>query len=119
MPLGITPVVIDLARVRSRRDLDAACKRAGQGEDFWDAMITLERQSKRQRLAIIFHNLDGCAGAPGKDSVVDLVWMEAKNRCRGCLVIFTARDADFVARCFDQYTTCRSFIHQVSLFGGD
>jgi hypothetical protein len=118
-PLGITPVIIDLARVRSRRDLDAACRRAGQGEDFWDAMIKLEAEAKRQRLAIVFHNLDGCTGALDEDTVVDLVWMDTKNHCRGCLVIFTARDPDFVARCFDRYTTCRSFIHQVSLFSGD
>ena len=118
-PLRIRSVVIDLGSVQSRRDLDAACRRTGQGEDFWDAMIKLETEAKRQRLAIVFHNLDGCAGALDEDTVVDLVWMEAKNHCRGCVVIFTARDPDFVARCFDRYTTCRSFIHQVSLFGGD
>jgi hypothetical protein len=117
MPLGIKPVVIDLRRVRSRQDLDSACKRAGRELGFWDAMIGLEREAKWQRLAIVFHNLDACAGTPGEGPVVDMVWMEAKNRLRGCVAIFTARDANFVARCFGRYTTCRSFIHQISLFG--
>lgn len=80
-------------------------------------MLRLERQAKRRRVAIIFHNFDGCSGAPGEDTVVDQVWIEAKDHCRGCLVIFTARDPDFVVRCFERFKDCRGFVHQIVIPG--
>jgi hypothetical protein len=112
--LGFKLAVIDLGFVRSRRDLDLACRRAALGAEFFAAMIKLERQAKRQRLAVVFHNFDGCFGSPGEDSVVDLVWMEAKNGCRGCKVIFTARNPDFVARCFRQFENCLGFVQLIT-----
>jgi hypothetical protein len=112
-PLQIKPVVIDLGPVRLRRDLDAACRRAALGEVFFDAMIKLERQATRRGLAVVFHNFDGCFGSPGEDSVIDLVWMEAKNRCRGCKVIFTARNPAFVERCFKQFQNCRGVVREI------
>ncbi len=115
--LHIKPIVINLGAVRSRRGLDAACKRAHQGVDFVDAMLKLQRQAKQRRLAVVFHNFDACFGSPGEDSVIDLVWMEAKNHCTGCKVIFTARNPDFVARCFDRYPNCRALVWQITVAG--
>jgi len=115
--LHIKPVVIDLGPVRLRRDLDAACRRAALGGGFFDAMIKLERLvqrlATRRHLAVIFHNFDGCFGSPGEDSVIDLVWMEAKNRCRGCKVIFTASNPAFVERCIRQFQNCRGVVREI------
>ena len=39
--LGFEPAIIDMGSVQTRRDLDAACKRAALGADFFDAMVRL------------------------------------------------------------------------------
>ena len=46
---------------------------------------------------------------------MDLVWIEAKNHCGTSLMVFTATDPDFVARCFDRYPNCRAFVCQITV----
>jgi hypothetical protein len=106
-------VVIDLDKAQSRRDLDKACRRAGQGKDFVDAMLRLERQAKRRRLAIVYHIFDACFGSSGEDEVINLLWIGGENHCRCCKVIFTDRNPAFVARCFRNFQNCLGFVHKI------
>lgn len=114
-PAGIILAVIDLAAVRTRADLDLAVKRATRGADFYGGMRRLIRQAQHRRLAIVFHNFDGCSGSDGEEFVRYRVWFEARNHCGSAIFVFTATDPAFVARCFGQFPNCRTFVYPVDL----
>ena len=119
LPLGYRLAVIDLTPVRSRRDLDLAVARATQGRDFYGGIRRLLREAQRRRIAIVFHNLDGCSGTACEDYVVYRVWMEARNHCGSTHVVITARDPDFVVRCFERYEHCRGLVVPIQMAGKD
>lgn len=107
--------VIDLSRVHSRKGLDMAVQRATGSKDFYGGMRKLLRRAQRRRLAIVFHNLDGCSGSFGEEYVVYRVWMEARNHCGSTNVVFTARDPDFVVRCLERYELGRGLVCPINL----
>jgi hypothetical protein len=114
-PLGIRVAVVDLAAVRSRKDLDFAVRRATRGADFYGGMRILLREAQRRPLAIVFHNLDSCSASAEEDYVLYRVWSEAKNHCGSALVFFTATNPDFVAKCYERFEPCRAFVRQFNL----
>lgn len=116
--LGYKVVVLALGSVRSRSDLDAAVRRAKLGSCFGNGMWKLERQALGRRLAIVFHDLDGCSGSADEDYVVDAIWMQAVEHCGDYLVVFTARDGDFVERCFKRFGPCRAFVYPIRFSSG-
>jgi hypothetical protein len=93
--------------------LDAAVRSAKLGAGFVNGMGQLERKARRRRLAIVFHDLDGCSGSAGEDCVIDAIWMQARHHCGDYLVVFTVRNADFVGRIFNRFEPCRSFVKQI------
>ena len=119
LPLRFRVAVIDLSRVRSRRDLDAAVGRATQSKDFYGGMRRLLREAQRRRLVIVFHNLDGCSSLACEDYVVYRVWMEARNHCGSTHVVITVRDPEFVGRCFERYEHCRGLVYPIKLAADD
>jgi len=113
--VGRRVCVIDLGRVRSRRDLDRAVRRATRRVDFYSGMRSLERVAQRLPMGIVFHDLDGCFGSPGEAAVIYRVWSEAVNHCRSSLVAFTARNPEFCARCFETLASGRTTVYRSSL----
>jgi hypothetical protein len=111
--MGFKVVVVDLGNVRSRRGLDVAVRRATRGRDFYGGMRLLQRQAMRRRLAVVFRDFDGCLGLPCEDSVTYRIVMEVRHHCPTPLVVFTARSADFVARCCDRYNSFREYVRIV------
>jgi hypothetical protein len=111
--LGHKVVVLPLGSVRSQVGLDAAVRSAKLGAGFVNGMGQLERKARRRRLAIVFHDLDGCSGSAGEDCVIDAIWMQARHHCGDYLVVFTVRNADFVGRIFNRFEPCRSFVKQI------
>jgi hypothetical protein len=111
---GYKLVIIDLASVQSRFGLDAAVRRATLGKDFVDCMLRLERQSRRCRLAVVFHNIDESRDLSGEAYALDAVWMAAKCNYQLRLVVFTARNLDFPIRCFGRYKNDRAFVRLIS-----
>lgn len=116
--LGYKVVVFALGSVRSQWDLNAAVRRAKCGASFVDGMGRLERRARRRRVAIVFHDLDGCSGSAGEDCVVDAIWMQARHHCGEYVVVFTARNVEFVSRIFGRFELCRSFVKQISFTRG-
>jgi len=107
--------VIDLSRVHSRKGLDMAVQRATGSKDFYGGMRKLLRQAQRRRVAIVFHNIDGCCGSLGEEYVVYRVWMEARHHCGSTHTVFTARDPDFVVRCLERYEQGRGLVCPINL----
>lgn len=107
-------VVMDLGSVRSRGDLDVAFRRVTGRKDFYSGMRCFQRQGMRRRLALIFHNFDGCARSPFEDRIVYRLWFELRNHCRSPIVVFTTTNPDFVARCVESYESFRSYVRLVS-----
>ena len=110
-------VVIDLGSVRSRADLDSAVRRAGNGADFYGGMRRLEQQGQTRRIAVIFHNFDGCFDSPGEDQVVYRIWSEVSYHCISPLVVFTAHKTGFVAR-LGRYGSFRAYVRKITFSGG-
>jgi hypothetical protein len=46
------------------------------------------------------------------------LWFELRNHCRSPIVVFTATDPDFVARCVASYESFRSYVRLVSIEPG-
>lgn len=108
-------IVIELLGVRTRYELDVAFQRATGANDFYGGMRKLMRLAQRRRIAVVFHNLDGCSGLPCEEYVVYRVWMEARHHCGATHVVFTARDPEFVARCFERYERGRNLVYPINL----
>jgi hypothetical protein len=111
-------IVFDLSSVHSRWGLDAMARRAAMGANFADAVWKLERQALRRRLAVVFHNFYGCRDSSDESRVVDAVWMAARGLSGSAIMILTARDSNFVARCFEQFPDDRTFVYPINLEGG-
>jgi len=110
--------IIDLGSVRSRSDLDSAVRRAAKGADFYGGMRRLQRQGQRRRIAIIFHNFDGCFGSPAEDHVVYRIWSEVSYHCESPWVAFTARNPAFVVRLVGSFGSFRAYVRKIT-FSGD
>jgi hypothetical protein len=42
-------------------------------------MRRLQRQGQRRRVAVVFHNFDGCFGSPREDEIVYRIWSEVTS----------------------------------------
>lgn len=107
-------VIIDLEFVRSRPDLDSATRRSAKGTDFYGAMRRLQREGQRRRVAVIFHNFDGCFGSPGEDEVVYRIWSEVSYHCESPWVVFTARSPAFVGRLVGNFNSFRAYVRRIT-----
>ena len=112
---GYQVVIVDLAGVRSRSDLDRAVQRTTGGKDFFDGMWRIEKKAMKRPSAIVFHNFDDCLGSSGMDHIVYRVWIEARNHCLSSLVFFTVRRPEFCAHCFKLFEPCRTFLYPIKL----
>jgi len=118
-PLDVQLAVIDLKGVGSIDELDRAAKRAGLGCDFQGAMAQLEKRARRHRVAFAFHNFGECSSLRVDDRVVYAVWLGAKYHCQSSIMVFTTSNEEFLARCFERFRECRTFVYRVELIDAD
>lgn len=112
--LGYQVVILSLAGVKSRIDLDRAVQRATGGKDFFDGMWRIEKRATKRKLAIVFHDFDDCFGSTGVDQIAYRVWVEARNHCRSSVVIFTLKRPESVSLCFCLFEPCRTFVYPIN-----
>jgi hypothetical protein len=114
-PLGFKVVVLDIRSVRSRKGLDRALRRLTGERDFYRGMRRLEHRALRRLTVLIVHGIDGCAGSPAEDHVFYRIWSEVCHHCRSPIVVFTAKDSEFVARYVALYKSFRSYVRIIRM----
>ncbi len=113
---GYRLVVVDLASVRSRKDLDRAVLRATRSRDFYAGMGKLEWLAQRRPMAVVFHNLDACSGRPCESAIVYRIWSQLSNHTRTPLAVFTVRDVEFADRCNKSFPSFAEHVRRVTFF---